>query len=238
MDKYCCFLHPKEDYSEKNITDLCPDCNLPYNFPIINYPDRIRDYEIIKPLNGRGFYSTAYLCKRGSLDKQYVLKVSSKQIYDYTPFKKDFSIECQTHAAIAVDTEHIVGIYDYFQETLMFDKTKIDCNISVIDFVDGPTLEEKINDTNITIKTISQIAIDLFCIWQAFSNKHKNHNDLHPNNIIIKELKENALRPEAIDRTIRAVAISNRISVEELDALDLNKNKIDVVILGLKQLGT
>ena len=34
MDKYCCFKCPKSDYSEKKLTDLCPDCNLPFGFPL------------------------------------------------------------------------------------------------------------------------------------------------------------------------------------------------------------
>ncbi len=48
MEKYCCFICPKSDYEEKNLEDLCPNCSLPYGFPLngSSAPKVIRDFHV------------------------------------------------------------------------------------------------------------------------------------------------------------------------------------------------
>ncbi|RJQ50963.1 MAG: hypothetical protein C4530_20830 [Desulfobacteraceae bacterium] len=107
-----------------------------------------------------------------------------------------------------MDTEHIVPINDYFDSKVSFGNISIDCHVAVIDFVEGKPLDKYIETSEtIAARSAAQIAIDLFRIWREFKNKLSYHNDLHAENIIIQQLHEGARRAEAIDETLRAVAI-------------------------------
>ena len=44
--RYTCFLHPKEDMSEHDMSDLCPECNRPYSFPLESVPSAIGEFQI------------------------------------------------------------------------------------------------------------------------------------------------------------------------------------------------
>jgi len=203
--KYCCFICPSKDYTEKLLSDPCPKCGNTYGFPLAFPPSAIGRYRIVSPL-GRGFYAATYLCEFGNLNTRYVLKVSPKAVYEF--FGKDFEDECRTHQNVARDTEHIVPIVDYFEEDVEFGQTKLPCYVAVIDFVDGKPLDKYLEESqHASARSLAQIAIDLFRIWREFTHKLKYHNDLHSNNIIIQELREDARRAEALDETIRAVAI-------------------------------
>lgn len=205
MSKYCCFLCPSKDYSEKSLKDICPSCGRAYDFPLLQRPDRIGEYTVIKG-RGRGFYAVTYLCQQGQLKNPYILKISPTALYKF--FDKDFAEECHTHKEVAKDTEHIVPIIDFFDKDIKFGDIKIKCHIAVMEFVDGPSLEEYLDDTaNLTSQSIAQIAIDLFRICSEFFNKLRYHNDLHENNIIIQRLSAGSRRAEALDGSIRAVAI-------------------------------
>ncbi len=204
MGKYCCFLDPVKDYSEKSLNSLCPICNQPYGFPLKKCPPVIGGYKVVEPID-RGFYGATYLCEIGRLRRKVVLKVSSKAIYDF--FNKNFEEECRIHEDVAKDTEHIVNIEDYFEETINFGSTPVFCHVAVLEYVEGITLDEYLIGDEISTRSLAQIAIDLFRIWQEFGYKHKFHNDFHGNNILIQHLREDAKRAEAIDDTIRAVAI-------------------------------
>jgi len=205
MAKYCCFLCPSKDYTDKALTDPCPTCGRPYGFPLTHPPTNIGEY-IVQETRGRGFYAVTYLCHRGRLNRPYILKVCPRYIYSF--FGKDFDAECQTHLDVARDTEHIVPINDYFDTSVEFGDKTIECHVAVIDFVEGIPLDQYLRRSDsIAARSIAQIAIDLFRIWREFTNKMRYHNDLHSDNIIIQQLREDARRAEALDETLRAVAI-------------------------------
>ena len=80
---YCCFFCPKKDYSEKNLNDTCSQCGHSYNYPLVNAPKKIGEYQIVKSL-GRGFYATTYIAKSGGrFGRQVVLKVSPVSFFDF-----------------------------------------------------------------------------------------------------------------------------------------------------------
>lgn len=221
MAKYCCFLCPSKDYTDRSLTDLCPTCRRPYGFPLTHPPTKIGEY-IVQEARGRGFYAVTYLCHRGRLKRPYILKVCPHSIYSF--FGKDFDAECQTHLEVARDTEHIVPINDYLDTSVKFGDTTIECHVAVIDFVEGITLNQYLERTDsIAARSIAQIAIDLFRIWREFTNKMKYHNDLHADNIIIQHLHEDARRAESLDETLRAVAIDlgSVSDVSKSDSCDL-----------------
>lgn len=205
IGKYCCFLDPQYDKSEKSLESLCPKCGKPYGFPLLDFPEWILDYRVIKS-KGRGFYAATFLCEQGNLNQKYVLKVASQVAYEF--FNKNFEDECITHMKVAADSEHIVPIRNYFDQIIKFDSIAIPCHVAVIDYIEGQTLEEYLSDNHeLPARSLAQIAIDLFRIWREFNNKLKYHNDLHANNIIVQRLKDGARRAEAIEGSIRAIAI-------------------------------
>ena len=204
MGKYCCFLCPRGDYAEKTLDSKCPTCGLPYGFPLTAFPEKLGEYRVLES-RGRGFYASTYLCERGRLGTKYILKVSPAAVYEY--FKKSFEEECELHRDVAQDTEHIVAIEDYLDETIQFGGTPIPCHVAVLDFVEGESLNKYLESEPPSAESAAQVAIDLVRIWRELTNKNVHHNDLHADNIIIQHLRPGARRAEALDGNIRAVAI-------------------------------
>jgi len=203
--KYCCFNCPSEDHNEKSLDDLCPTCGHPYGFPLEDMPDRIGEYRVIEP-KGRGFYAATYFCHFGPLNTEFTLKVSPVNLYEF--FGKNLEEECRIHKEVARDTEHIVEIITFFDDDVQFGDLNIKCHVTILDYVPGDTLEKELEENeNLNARSMAQIAIDLFRILQEFEKKRMYHNDLHSKNIIIQRLGGGAERPEALDGTIRAVAI-------------------------------
>ncbi|MFZ1530225.1 MAG: AarF/UbiB family protein, partial [Ferruginibacter sp.] len=211
MDKYCCFKCPSKDYTEKDLSDLCPVCGLPYGFPLqAKYlPKRIGEFKVEKALN-RGFYGATYIVEKQTSirKKKMVLKVVPKEIY--VEFRKDFAKECTLHAEVAEGAQHIVNIEDVFDDVIDYGGTKISCHVAILEFIEGETLKNILDDSKakISASEIAQIAIDLLKILIELNRKHKFHNDLHRGNIIIQRLKEEEKRASGeIDEYIKAVAI-------------------------------
>lgn len=209
MEKYCCFLHPKSDYKEKNLDDLCPECGMPYGFPLNDgtMPTIIGDYKVLSSID-RGYYGATYIVeKRTSIRTQkLVLKVVPKDVYSF--FGKNFQEECKAHAAAAEGTQHIVDIDDIFDDLINFGETPIECHVAILQYVKGRTLKEIIQSKDsIKATAIGQIAIDLLKILSELQSKQLFHNDLHSGNIIIEELDKEQIRLGELDESIKAVAI-------------------------------
>lgn len=205
MPSYCCFNCPSKDYSPRSLDDLCESCGQPYGFPLTNHPASIGPSTIVRPL-GRGFYSATYLAKRGNLGKQHVLKVTPVGIYSF--FEKDFEAEARLHDEVAQASRHLAAIANFYDQTVEFGSTAIACHVAELDYVDGPTLADFLDDPdNCTAKAIAQIAIDLFELLGELESRQVFHNDLHANNIIVQLLGAQIARAEAVDRNICLVAI-------------------------------
>ncbi len=206
MDKYCCFLCPKEDYADKSLQDTCPTCKRKYGFPLFDCPRQIDRYRVVEALD-RGFYAATFLVESGALNIRSVLKVSPVALYTFFR-NKDFEGECRTHLRVSQGTEHIVGIRNMFDADVAFGSTTILCHVAELEHVEGDTLAHHLHqDGDLSASTVAQIAIDLFGIAEALRNKRVNHNDLHDRNIIVERLQPDSARAGAIDGSIRAVAI-------------------------------
>ena len=202
---FCCFFCPAEIKTKKKLTDLCPNCQRPYGFPLYNSPKQIGNYKITEVLH-RGFYACTYLTEWGNLRQKRVLKVIPKQVYIY--FKKNFVEECGRHNQVAEGSEHIVAIEDYFDEDIAFRDVKVPCHVVVMRYIEGDPLAKIFQGKNVLkARTIAQITIDLYKILDELTNKSYRHNDLHAGNIIIQKLKEGQRRLDALDENIRAVAV-------------------------------
>lgn len=206
MDKYCCFLCPKGDYSLKSLDDHCPTCGRPYGFPLTDHPIEIGQFNVMRPL-GRGFYGSAYVAERkGALKTKRVLKIMPVNMYKF--FGKNFEAECASHAGVAEGADHIVGINDTFDADVVFSDLTVRCHVAVLDFIDGEPLRVYLQgDTPLTASEAAQIAADLFRMKAELEVRLSNHNDLHAGNIVIQRLSKGTLRQGAMDPSIRAMAI-------------------------------
>jgi hypothetical protein len=201
---YCCFNCPKENHSEEEMkyTDICPDCGRHYGFPLDNMPEEIGNFTIEKSI-ARGFYGATYIAiSKERLPKRRVLKVILQNIYTF--FQKNFAVECEEHSRL--QNEHIVEIHDYFDEDVNFGDTIISCHVSVLDYIEGKSLEDEM-ESDISIERLTQIAIDLLEILEVLKNNNISHNDLHTGNIIVSNLQQGTRRIDQIDNSIKLIAI-------------------------------
>ena len=156
---------------------------------------------------GRGFYAATYVAERGALNAKSVLKVSPVRFFEFFA-DKDFEEECRTHAEVAEGTEHIVGIRDMLEATVAFGDTEMRCHVAELDYVKGRPLADYLSaEVDLDATAAAQIAIDLFKILHELRSKGVNHNDLHAANIVVETLSPNARRAQALNDSIRAVAI-------------------------------
>jgi len=208
-DKYCCFLHPKKDYAERELSDICADCGKAYGFPIHFRPDSIRGYRIIESLD-RGFYGAAYVAEKGDFGAKCVIKISPVDFYAFFS-KTDFFEEAKLHRRAAEGTVHIVRINDAFRERVQFSddaRTEVDCYVTELEYVDGVQLSKYLTGAvPCTVSTIAQITIDLLHIRAELERKQLNHNDLHAKNLMVEFLPGDTRRMDAIDPSIRVRAI-------------------------------
>lgn len=212
---FTCFIHPKVQQGEQSLSDQCPEpgCGRPYSWPLDSYPKRIGDdYEVVRPL-GRGFYAATYLVKSGRLEVPSVLKVTPAAFYTQGIKKTDFLAESQQHRRVAEGTTHLAQIRDVFGDDeegcdVDFDGVTIPCYIAVLDYVNGKPLRDYLRgDALLSARGAAQIAIDLLALLAELEEKGVHHNDLHETNILVEELPSDARRAQAVDETIRAVAI-------------------------------
>ena len=233
MSSYCCFFDPAGDTENKSIHDLCPICNRPYDYPLTNLPAEISHngttYTIQKAI-ARGFYGATYQCLVSSQfkPKTRLVKVIPKIIYDH--FNKDFLAECATHSDLAENTEHIVDIHNAFSANVTFGNNTLECHVAELDFVDGISLKNYIeDDTNATPTNFAQVAIDLLRLLGELTSKHSYHNDLHTGNVIIENLKPSIRRLEGLNDRIRLVAIDlNSAKDESLSNVDRKSDQAHI----------
>ena len=204
-DKYCCFLHPKKDQSLKELTDLCPDCGRPYDFPLHSHPKNIREFNIERAA-GRGFYGVTYRARTGRFGEPRAVKVIPKAIYEL--FGKDFAKECESHHALAENTEHLARIEDAFDEEVTFGDVTLPCHVAVLRWIEGKTLHELLVEQQMLEATVvTQIALDLLTLLDELQRGGKRHNDLHKKNIVIEYNKNAPPRTDRIHADFKAVAV-------------------------------
>jgi hypothetical protein len=207
LPSLCCFWCPATDHKERSPGELCPNCQRAYDSPLQNPPKRVGTFSILEPIS-RGFYSAVYRARQESLGRTVVLKVVPVAIYEF--FKKDWTRECQEHAAIAEGTPFVANITEQFDDAVEIENSTVNCHVAVLENIIGPTLEQILATTDkyqTTARIAAQIAADLFEILHLFIRCNRFHNDLHSGNIIIQQLSAQMLRSGAIEPSVRAVAI-------------------------------
>lgn len=209
MSKYCCFFCPTKDYSEKALGDVCATCTRPYGFPLDEQPKVVNGYRIIRALD-RGFYGAAYIAESGTFNARSVVKISPISFYDFFG-KPNFEEETRLHNQLAQNATHVVGLKDAFSAMVEFSDdigTKLECYVTVLDYVEGNMLRDYINgNVAISAAAVCQIAIDLISIRNEFEANELHHNDLHDANLIVQKFPAGAKRTDAIDDSLLVKAI-------------------------------
>ena len=231
--KYTCFLHPQPDFSDKNLEDPCPKCGRPYGFPLHDYPGEIGSFTGLEPLN-RGFYSAAYVSTDPLLGLKRVLKVCPKSIYE--KFNKNFYSELKAHARMAEDTQHLVKVVNGFDADLTFGDVTLPCHVAVLEYIDGETLESILESAPADARTLAQIGVDLFRILAELRGHEGFHNDLHEGNLIVARLRGGARRADALNDSIRVVAIDLNSSSDDSKSDETRRGDIHWVAVHLKRI--
>lgn len=162
---------------------------------------------------GRGFYAATYLVKSGRLEIPSVLKVTPAAFYTEGIKRTDFFEESQEHKRVAEGTTHLAQIRDIFGDDeggcdVDFDGLTLPCYVAVLDYVNGRPLGDYLyGESLLSARGAAQIAIDLLALLGELEAKGVQHNDLHETNILVEDLPADARRAQAVDETIRAVAI-------------------------------
>lgn len=207
MGKYCCFVCPSEDQTEKQISDRCPTCGRAYDFAATHQPTKVREFTLRDSL-GRGFYGAAYTATSGFVDKLSVIKIVPTLFYEH--FKKpSFYSEVQMHSELAKHAAHVVGVSDAFEETITFEgenSVTLPCYVTVLEYVPGQLLRGY-TELSPKVASVCQIAIDLLKLVEELAASQVHHNDLHAENLIVEHLRPEMRRANAIDGTIKVVAI-------------------------------
>lgn len=217
MDRpLCCFVDPDYSSDPRALTDVCPTCNRPYGFPLFDAPGEIDGFKVVRPLN-RGFYSAVFHVTFGALASPYVLKVSSKRIYEkFAEYGKNFEQECRLHNEVAAGSDHLVPLRDMFDAEVSFGDIVLPCHVAQLDYVPGEALEDfLLSSPPPASRAIAQIALDLLQLLEELRLKQVRHNDLHDGNIIVQRLGVTSRRAEAIDDSVRAMAIDLGSTTEE-----------------------
>jgi hypothetical protein len=199
-------LDPEYSSEARSLEDLCPVCGRPFGFPLFDAPTEIGTFKVVRGLN-RGFYSAVFHVTQGALEAPYVLKVASKIIYEKFD-GKDFEQECRLHRDVAEGSDHLVPIRDMFDADIVFGDVTIPCDVAQLDYLPGEVLEDVlVADPPPSARTIAQIALDLLQLLEELQAKEVFHNDLHDGNVIVQRLSASSRRAEALDDSVRAVAI-------------------------------
>ncbi len=210
-EKFSCFNCPQQDYSLKELTDLCPTCNDPFGFVLEYFPKKIRDIEVLEPI-ARGFYGAAYvgeIAPFGGMKIKRVVKIVPVELYKL--HNKDFRTECDRHLELSENSNHIVKIDTniFFTAPVTFSNGRVvECHVVGLEYVKGRTLKNYLEESgNLSGRSIAQISIDLITILKELRQNEKYHNDLHPGNLLVEELAPNKRRAGEVDENVRVVAI-------------------------------
>jgi hypothetical protein len=195
---YGCFIHPRE--KGDSLESECPRCKEPFGLPLFKPPTAINGKPVIEPVS-RGFYSAVFVTERATTGRKYAVKVTPRTTYrppSEGGWGKNFEDQIAFHTELS-DLTMVARLEDFGSEVLRFGSIDIDCYWTEMEFVDGPTLGDKLKGPPPEPREIAQIAWDLLDFLDALQRRGKYHNDLHGENIKVVRLPAQQVRREVID---------------------------------------
>ncbi len=135
------------------------------------YADR---YEIVREI-ARGGMANVYLARDTKLDRAVALKVLPAELSRDPSFVERFRLEAQ--AAASLNDPTIVAVYDWGQEQAT--------SFIVMEYVEGRTLRDVINDGTVASAQAAQIGADIAKALAAAHRAGVVHRDIKPGNVLI-----------------------------------------------------
>jgi serine/threonine protein kinase len=148
-------------------------------------------------------------CHPDDRDLRYAVKAIPRATYasrEQGGYEKDFQTEVKLHRDLAV-TGLMPNLTDFGSDDLRFGNHEIPCFWLEMEYIEGPTLAEKITNSPDDPREIAQIAWDLLDLIHALQLRGIFHNDLHGDNIKVKPLQDREARREAIHSRVRVVVL-------------------------------
>ncbi len=135
------------------------------------YADR---YEIVREI-ARGGMANVYLARDKKLDRAVALKVLPAELSRDPSFVERFRLEAQSAAGL--NDPNIVTVYDWGQEE--------STSFIVMEYVEGRTLRDVINEGPVAPDQAAQIATDIAKALAAAHRAGVVHRDIKPGNVLI-----------------------------------------------------
>jgi len=200
---FSCFLHPQRKHSE--FPEHCPDCNLPYDFPLTMAPTEIAGRRIAKGLS-RGFYGAVFQAEHPTIrGRRSAMKVIPKATYashDEGGYEKDFYAEAELYNSLsAIDL--VARLLDAGECDVTFGQHKIACYWLEMEYVRGPVLNDLVKAGPENPRIIATIASDLLDLVGQLQQRNKHHNDLHGGNVKVVFLERDQERGAAIAKNVQ-----------------------------------
>jgi serine/threonine protein kinase len=176
----------------KNTTNqgTCVECRAPLNVGPSFEKQRIGNYTLIR-YHARGFYGLTFEGRDTFGGKTFAVKLLSKAAY--AKHGKDFADEAQVHGKLP-NTPSIVGYIGAGRQTLAAEGKKVEFYYLVSDWVAGPTLKEFLHSSILSAEDLIVAARDLLAAVNVMTERFVWHNDLHEENIIVRELSATEMR--------------------------------------------
>ncbi len=130
-------------------------------------------YEVLEEI-GRGNFGTVYRGFDFKLDREVAIKKMHNKQKDPNAIRRFFR-EAQINAKLS--HENIVAVFDYYEEDG-------DCFL-IMEYVDGPTLEEYAGENQMGLPQIYEIVDDICAALEHAHEQHVVHRDLKPANILL-----------------------------------------------------
>jgi len=133
----------------------------------------IGPYQIIERIGGGGM-SDIYLARDPRLDRLVVLKILPAYFVSDDERLRRFQIEAR--AASALNHTNIVTIYEVGQDA--------DIHFIAAEYIDGPTIRERIKSGDISLGEVLDVATQLVCGLDAAHAAGIIHRDIKPENVM------------------------------------------------------
>ena len=140
----------------------------------------VSHYKVLEKI-GEGGMGQVYLAEDTSLERKVALKFLPEYLQQYETAYKRFIREAKSAAAI--EHPYICNIFEEAQ-------TDEDHDFIVMEYVEGKTLKERLDEGTLHIKDALRIGSE---VAEALEKAHSSgviHRDLKPSNIMVNQLED------------------------------------------------
>lgn len=203
-DVSCFFCGAKNDVNDSK----CAECQSDLNIVAKLISFKVGRYTLTE-FKGRGFYGLTFKAK-DNYGKEYALKLISKN--SYLRFNKHFEEEAALYAKLP-EMSSIVSYVAADETTISLDDQDLSVYYIVSKWVTGTTLKEFLDQTEICPEDLVVASRDLLSGLQALYDSCLWHNDLHDENVMVRDLAtyELAIYQRSVQRVYKIIDVGNMV---------------------------